>query len=73
MFTTAGIMFLGVIADMAVCYEAKDLVIFRENEPEKLKSSNENKHESRTLLSEEELRRQKHWDCITLNVKNIRN
>ena len=33
MFTTAAIMFFGVIADIAVCYEAKDLVVFYDNEP----------------------------------------
>ena len=60
MFTTAGIMFLGVIADMAVCYEAKDLIIFRENEEEKSKPSNETNQESRTLLSEKEYRKQNH-------------
>ena len=60
MFTTAGIMFLGVIADMAVCYEAKDLIIFRENEEEKSKPSNETNQESRTLLSEKEYQKQNH-------------
>ena len=52
MFTTAGIMFLGVIADMAVCYEAKDLIIFRENEDEKPKRSKDSQDESGTLLSQ---------------------
>ena len=33
MFTTAAIMFFGVIADIAVCYEAKDLVVFYDKEP----------------------------------------
>ena len=33
MFTTAAIMFFGVIADIAVCYEAKDLVVFYDTEP----------------------------------------
>ena len=41
MFTTAGIMFFGVLADMAVCYEAKHLVIFREKEPQDSNSKKE--------------------------------
>ena len=60
MFTTAGIMFLGVIADMAVCYEAKDLIIFKENEEEKSKQSNDNHQESRTLLSQGDHQTHKH-------------
>ena len=54
MFTTAGIMFLGVIADIAVCYEAKDLIIFRENEDDKPKRSKDNQDESGKLLSQED-------------------
>ena len=51
MFTTAVIMFFGIIPDIAVCYEAKNLVIFREEEP---KTTEENKDslESNKLLSE---------------------
>ena len=49
MFTTAAIMFFGVIADIAVCYEAKNLVIFREEEPQNSISKN-NANELNELL-----------------------
>ena len=53
MFTTAAIMSFGVIADIAVCYEAKNLVIFREDEQEN-SISNKSANESNQLLHENE-------------------
>ena len=52
MFTTAGLMSCGLIADMAVCYESKDLVIFRDDQPDELNSRRQSLKEASTLLSE---------------------
>ena len=51
MFTTAGIMLFGLLLDIAVCYEAKNLIIFRPEEPINSGSKN-NPTERNNLLSE---------------------
>ena len=50
MFTTARVMVFGLIADLAVCYESKDLIIFREDRSDELKSRKQGLRESSTLL-----------------------
>ena len=52
MFTTAAIMIFGVIADILVCYEAKHLVIFREEEEPETSKVNIDSNETNKLLSE---------------------
>ena len=47
---TAGVMAFGLIADLAVCYESKDLIIFREDRSEELKSRKQGLREPSTLL-----------------------
>ena len=45
MFTTAGIMLFGMVFDILVCYEAKNLVIFNPQQKGRSKTNKENKDE----------------------------
>ena len=59
MFTTAGIMLFGLLADIAVCYEAKYLVIFRPEEIKITSGSSKKLTETNELLSEFDTQDQK--------------